>query len=76
MEAGIKDVMEELKVIRSELHTIREIMPDKDMFLTARESQLLRESYQNEKDGKLVSSAELRKELGIRGLKSVTIGNL
>ncbi len=65
MDAGIKDVMEELKVIRSELHTIREIMPDKDMFLTADESQLLQKSYQNEKEGKLLSSAELRKELGI-----------
>lgn len=65
MDAGIKDVMEELKLIKSELHTIREIMPDKDMFLTADESQLLQESHKNEKEGKLLSSTELRKELGI-----------
>ncbi len=63
--SGIKDVMKELKIIRSELHTIRETMPDKDMFLTAEENRLLQESYQNEKEGKLLSSAELRKELGI-----------
>ncbi len=57
--------MEELKLIKSELHTIRETMPDKDMFLTADESQLLQESHKNEKEGKLLSSTELRKELGI-----------
>ena len=46
----IKNIMKELKIIRSELHTIREIMPDKDMFLTAEENRLLQESYQNEKE--------------------------
>ncbi len=57
--------MQELKSIRTELHTIKENMPDKEMFLSAEESRLLYESYQNEKNGKIISSKELRKELGL-----------
>jgi len=44
---------------------IMENMPDKDMFLTAEEERLLEESYHNEKDKKLISSHDLRKQLGI-----------
>ena len=40
-------------------------MYDKDMFLTVDESLLLQESYQNEENCNLLSSAELRKEFGI-----------
>ena len=43
---------------------IMENMPDKDMFLTAEEERLLEESYHNEKDKKLISSHDLRKQLG------------
>lgn len=65
MEVDIRPIMEELKGIRAELHEIKESMPDKDMFLTAEEDSLLEESYKNEKEGKLISSKDLKKELGI-----------
>lgn len=38
-------------------------MVKKDMFLTPEEKQLLEDSFKNEKEGRLVSSAELRKQL-------------
>jgi len=60
-----KLILEELKTIRTELDFIKENMPDKDIFLTAEEKQLLEESFKNEKDGRLVSSKDLRKHLGI-----------
>ena len=67
MESGIEaeQIMQELKSIRTELHTIKENMPDKEMFLTAEENRLLSESYLNEKNGAIISSKELRRELGI-----------
>ena len=40
-------------------------MPDKEMFLTAGEKRLLKESYENEKSGRLISSKDLRKAVGI-----------
>jgi len=43
---------------------MRKMMPDKEMFLTAEEEKLLEKSYINEEKGKLVSSGDLRKELG------------
>lgn len=60
-----KQILEELKTIKSELDYIRENMVDKDMFLTLDEKQLLEDSYKNEKEGKLVSSKSLRKHLGL-----------
>ena len=60
-----QQVMEELKDIKEELEYIREHMVDKDMFLDAEEKQLLEESYEHQRQGKLVSSKELRHELGL-----------
>jgi len=59
------EILNELKAIKSELDFIRENMPDKEMFLTTEERILLEDSYKNEKDGKLVSSKDLRRELGL-----------
>ena len=56
-------ILDELKIIKSELEFIKENMPDKEMFLTTEEKRLLEESYKNEKEGKLVSSSNLRKQL-------------
>ena len=60
-----KQILEELKIIKEELDFIKGNMPDKDIFLTTEEKQLLEESFKNEKEGRLVSSKELRKQLGI-----------
>lgn len=58
-------ILGELKAIRTELDLIKENMPDKQMFLSTEEKFLLEESYKNEKEGKLVSSKNLRKQLGL-----------
>ena len=58
-------ILEELKAIKEELDYIKENMPDKEMFLSLEEKQLVEESYKNEKEGKIVSSKDLRKQLGI-----------
>ncbi len=63
MTTEIKYIINELKAIRSDLGYIKENMPDKDIFLTAEEKQLLEDSYTHEREGKLVSSKELRKQL-------------
>ncbi len=41
------------------------LINDKDRFLTENERILLKQSYKNEKEGKLVSSTTLRKQLGL-----------
>ena len=64
MATEAKQLLEELKTIKEELAYIKKHMPDKEMFLTAEEKQLLEESYANEKEGKTLSSPELRKKLG------------
>lgn len=60
-----KQIFAELKAIRSELVYIKEHIQDKDIFLTNEERKLLDQSYKNEKEGKLVSSKNLRKQLKI-----------
>ncbi len=65
MTPDIKGIKAELKSIHKELKTIRQNLPDKDIFLTAEESKLMAQSFQHEKEGKLISSKNLRKELGI-----------
>ncbi len=65
MSNETKQILDELKQIRIDIEFIRETMPDKDMFLTTEEEKLLEESYINEEKGKLTSSKDLRKELGI-----------
>ncbi len=65
MQSETKQILKELKEIKTELKVIKETMPDKDMFLTIEEEKLLQESYINQKKGELVSSKNLRKELGI-----------
>ncbi len=65
MEAEIKQIMDDLTTIKFEIHQIKENMPDREMFLTREEAKLLEESRVNEQKGKLTSSKDLRKELGI-----------
>ena len=60
-----KKILDELKVIKSELNYIKTNMPNRDMFLTSEERKLLEESYKNEKKSKLIYSKDLKKQLGI-----------
>lgn len=52
------EILKKLKEIRVEIQSIRENMPDKDMFLSAEEEKLLEESYENEKGENSESSSE------------------
>lgn len=63
MTTETQQILEELKLIKEELDSIKENMPDKDMFLSSEEKKLLEQSFMNEKEGKLVSGKELRKLL-------------
>ena len=65
MMKDLKPIMDELKIIRNKLEYIEEIMPDKDMFLSVEESGLLKESFEREKERKLISSKELKRKLAI-----------
>lgn len=63
MPTEAKEILEEIKTIKVELAYIKEHMPDKELFLTSEEKRLLEEGYKNEKEGRTISSAELRKKL-------------
>ncbi len=65
MEVNIKPIMDELRLLRQEISEMKKAMPDKEMFLCAEESRLLEESRKREKQGKLISSKDMRKEIGI-----------
>ena len=65
MAKGIGQIMAELRNIREEIEYIKNNMPDKEMFLDAEEKQLLQDSYKHEKEGKLISSKDLKKKLGL-----------
>lgn len=65
MATETKQILEEIKSIKLELNFIKENMPERSMFLNTKEIKLLEESYKNEKNGKLVSSKDLKKRPGI-----------
>ena len=51
--------------MRKELRFKRNSLPDPDICLTKEEKKLVEQSYQNEKEGKLLSGTQLRKKLGV-----------
>ena len=61
----MQKVFDELRTIKIEIEFIKEHMVDADTILTSEERVLVDESFKNEKNGELVTSVELRKELGI-----------
>ena len=60
-----KKIFEELAHIKEELDEIKEHMVDADTILSEEERILIKESFEHEKEGKLVSLTEFEKELGI-----------
>ena len=60
MATEVKQILDELKFIKEELHYIKVHMVDADTILTAEEKQLLEESIKNEKAGRLTSLEELK----------------
>jgi hypothetical protein len=69
METESKDIGKEILIklakLQSDVDYLREHVKDEDTFLNEEEENLLEESYENEKEGKLLSSEKARKELGI-----------
>ena len=63
MGKEIQQIMDELKGIKEEIQYIRNNMPNKEMFLDAEEKQLLKDSFEHEKAGKLISGKDLKKKL-------------
>jgi hypothetical protein len=61
METEIRQIIDDLNFIKNELNTIKNSMPDKELFLTSEESKLLEES----RHSKAISGKDLRKSLGI-----------
>ena len=55
MATETKQIMDELKSIKEELHYIKIHMVDADTILTAEEKTLLNESIKNKRAGKLTS---------------------
>ena len=58
-----KQIISKLDRVEKTMNQILEHIEDTK--LTAEEKQLLQESYKEEKEGKLISSKELKKNLGI-----------
>lgn len=59
------ELLEELRKIRLDINTIKNNLVDPDTILTPEEESLLEESYENEEKGELLSSNELKRELGL-----------
>jgi len=60
-----KKVFDELASIKAELDEIKEHMVDADTILSEEEKVLVDESFRHEKEGKLVSISEFKKDLGL-----------
>ncbi len=60
MVTETKQIIDELKCIKEELHYIKIHMIDVDTILTAEEKKLLDESIVHEKAGKMISLEELK----------------
>ena len=58
-------VIKELDSIKEQLIEIREHMVDIDCILTDEERKLVDESFKNQREGKLISLSEFKKELGL-----------
>jgi hypothetical protein len=65
MATESQQILKELKEIKEEIEFIKENMPDREMFLTVEERQLLEESYINEKNNELISGRDLRKKMKV-----------
>ena len=60
---SLKDIMLKLVQLQQDVSLIKNQMPDKDMFLSNEEKQLLDESYDSERNDTLVSAKEVRKQI-------------
>lgn len=60
-----KQLIQELKGIKKELHYIKEHMVDVDSVMTEEDYMALQEYRKEKKEGKLISHEDLKRELGL-----------
>ena len=60
-----REILEKLNQLQIDVAIIKEKLGDEDTELTEEEEKLLEKSYENEKNNDLISSDNLKKELGI-----------
>ena len=60
-----QEILNKLRKIEIDIEYIKETMPDREMFLTIEEKELLGKSYEIEKKGLLMKSKDVRKQFGI-----------
>ena len=63
MTTEAKEILEELKAIRSDLEYIKDHMVDVDTILTPKEEERLEESLRDLKEGRTTSLEEFEKEM-------------
>ncbi|MEK6800839.1 MAG: hypothetical protein AABY05_02810 [Nanoarchaeota archaeon] len=64
-KSDIKEVLIKLAKIQNDVEYLKKHVKNEDIFLSEEEEKLLQDSYKNEKEGKLISHSQLKKELGI-----------
>ncbi|MEK6819516.1 MAG: hypothetical protein AABY10_06315 [Nanoarchaeota archaeon] len=64
-KSDIKEVLLKLAKIQNDMEYLKKHVKNEDIFLSEEEEKLLQDSYKNEKEGKLISHSQLKKELGI-----------
>ena len=58
-------IFDELVYIKAELSEIKEHMVDVDTILTEDERHIVKESFEHEKEGKLVPLSDFKKQIGL-----------
>ena len=58
-------IFDELVSIKAELSEIKEHMVDVDTILTEDERHIIKESFEHEREGKLVSLSDFKKQIGL-----------
>ncbi len=59
----IKEILTRLAKLQTDVDYVKNHIKDEDLFLTTEEEGLLKESYEHEEKGVLLSASHLRKEL-------------
>ncbi|MBS3145370.1 hypothetical protein J4414_01030 [Candidatus Woesearchaeota archaeon] len=65
MATETKQILEELKIIKTDLDFIKKHMFDPDTIMTLEEGERFEQSMEELKEGKTTSLSELKKELGL-----------
>ncbi len=59
------EILKRIEALQKELDYLKDHIDDENVILAKDEKELLRESFEHERSGKLLNSEELRSKLGI-----------